>query len=119
MVDEKTPAMNLPSSSNDSNHQLFEGIRILDDQQMDSMNPFKDKRGEPVIDRTADLTDVLKRYDNILRALVLVLRRVKLGGAFNQPFTLFENEITEIDKHKKHHSSFFCLPCNTRHWLCK
>ena len=58
-------------------------------------NPFKDKRGEPAIDLIEDTVEVLKRYDNIFRALVL--RRVKMGGFRTKPFSLLPREFTEHD----------------------
>jgi hypothetical protein len=57
-------------------------------------NPFTDKRGEPASDLNVDLLEVLKRYDNIIRALVL--RKVKMGGK-SEPFKLLEREFTEDD----------------------
>lgn len=58
-------------------------------------NPFKDKRKEPAIDLIADSTEVLKRYDNIFRALIL--RGTKMGGFRTKPFTLLTREYTEHD----------------------
>lgn len=61
-------------------------------------NPFKDKRSEPIIDLTVDSVEVLKRYDNIFRALVL--RGIKMGGFKTKPFTLLSREFTEDDIQK-------------------
>lgn len=58
-------------------------------------NPFKDKRGEPAIDLIFDSVEILKRYDNIFRALIL--RGVKMGGFRTKPFTLLTREFTEAD----------------------
>ena len=56
-------------------------------------NPFKDDREEHAADLNYDHVEVLKRYDSILRALVL--RKVRVG--LQAPFTLLDKAFTEED----------------------